>query len=449
MIALGLCILAFGLTLWAGKRSLGLGVVVLLFWGYLYGIVRANLETLFCHFLFDAALLGLYLAQKGAFTGRSDPARTAVLRYWIFALILWPSLLVLLPFQPLSISLLGLRGSIFFIPLALLGSQMKRKDLLLLCNGLVFLNLLSLAFATGEYLQGVPKYYPLNSVTVIIYSSADVAGGNYRIPGTFAHAHLFGGTMVASIPYLVGGWTEAATRKARLFAISGIVAAFLGILMSATRQNFVSAAVLVLVIVCGARMKASRRVLFIALIIGMVGVALTNERFQRFKSLSDTELVGDRISGSVNRSFFEILFEYPMGNGLGGGGTSIPYFLAGQVRNPIGMENEYARILCEQGIIGLLLWIGFLLWYVARAPQVFRKGSWATARRLLWAYCMLTLAIGAIGQGMLTGVPPSAMLLIGIGWTATAMPAEVTNGRRVRYIDRLLPQAAHRPAHAR
>ena len=58
-----------------------------------------------------------------------------------------------------------------------------------------------------------------------------------------------------------------------------------------------------------------------------------NERWQRYKEL-DSQSVEDRISGSVNRSFLEVLVEYPMGNGLGGGGTSIPYFLASQVRNP-------------------------------------------------------------------------------------------------------------------
>jgi len=446
MIALALCLLAFGMTRWAGKRSLGLGLVSLLLWGYLYGIVRANLENVFCHFLFDAALVGFYLAQKNAFNDPADAGRAAALRYWTLGLMLWPALLVFLPFQPILVSLVGLRGCIFFLPMALLGSRLKSEDLMQLCTGMVCLNLLSLAFAAGEYFQGVPKYYPYNAMTAIIYGSTDVAGGFYRIPGTFANAHQYGGTMAASIPYLVGGWTEGLTRKTRLLSVLGIAAAFLGILMSATRQNFILAAAMVLVVVSGTRMKTSRRVLFLVLIIGLVGVALTNERFQRFKSLGDTDYVGDRISSSVNRGFFEILFDYPMGNGLGGGGTSLPYFLEGQVRNPIGMENEYARILCEQGIIGFTLWLAFIVWYLSQVRRVFSKGPWASSRRLVWTYCVITLAIGTIGEGMLTAIPASAMLLLGMGWTSAAMRAEDARRRPVRRPNQVVAQPVW-PAH--
>jgi hypothetical protein len=447
MTVLGLCILAFGLTFWAGKRSLGLGLVALFLWGYLYGIFRANFETVFSHFLFDAALVGLYLAQSHAFTDSAD-ARIAALRYWVLGLMLWPALLVLLPFQPWLISLVGLRGCIFFIPVALLGARLKRSDLMQLCTGLACLNLISLAFAAGEYFQGVPKYYPFNAVTSIIYNSVDVAGGYYRIPGTFANAHQFGGTMAASIPYLVGGWTEGLTRKVRLFVVLGIAAALLGILMSATRLNFILGAAMVLVIVWGTKMKTGRRVLFALLIVAIGGLAVTNERFQRFKSLSDTDYVGDRVSGSVNREFFEILLQYPMGNGLGGGGTSIPYFLEGQVRNPIGLENEYARILCEQGIIGLMIWMGFIIWYLTSARQVFGNSPWSTGRRLVWCFSVFSLALGVIGQGMLTAIPAAAMLLLGIGWTSTAMPAEVTNGRPLRSPNRDFQRPVRWPAHA-
>lgn len=403
---------------------MGQGVVALLAWGYLYGIIRANQPTMFSHFIFDAALLGLYLAQKEAFGGESG-GRTSALRVWTAILILWPALLVLPPFQTLMISLVGLRGSILFLPMLLLGSRLKGSDLLELSKGLVVLNLLALAFAAGEYFLGVPRFYPMNAVTEIIYASTDVAGGMFRIPATFVNAHGYGGTMASSIPFLVGGWKEGKTRQARQFALIGITAALLGVLMSATRQNFIIAAALVIATLWTGHMKTSSRVLFVLLIGIIFSVAVTNERFGRFKSLADTDYVGERISGSVNRSFLETLLEYPMGNGLGGGGTSIPYFLQGQVRNPIGMENEYARILCEQGILGLTIWLSFIVWFLSCGPQIFNKSAWSTSRRLVWCLSVLDLGIGMIGLGMLTAIPGTAIMLLGMGWTAVPMAADV------------------------
>ena len=64
MTALALCVAALLLTFWAGRRSLGAGLVLLVAVGYSYGILRANLITTYSHFIFDASLAGLYLSQK-------------------------------------------------------------------------------------------------------------------------------------------------------------------------------------------------------------------------------------------------------------------------------------------------------------------------------------------------------------------------------------------------
>src|SRR5579871_115166 len=413
-----LCFLALASTFWAGRRSLGLGIAVLLAWGYTFGIVRANLMTQACYFIFDAALLGLYVSQK--WFDRGDAKRAGVLRTWLAILVIWPILILVLPFQPLLVSLVGLRGSILFLPMLLLGSKMRSSDLRQLWIGLAVLNLVALGFAVAEYLLGVPRFYPYNAATLIIYSSVDVAGGFYRIPAIFSNAHSFGGTMVASIPFLIGGWDEA-KGKSRILALAGIVAAFFGVLMSATRLNFIIGVALLGAAMWNRSMKGSRRMVFVLLVGVLSVVALRNERFQRFKSLSDTESVESRISGSVNRTFLEILLEYPMGNGLGGGGTSLPYFLEGQVRNPIGMENEYVRIMAEQGVIGLIAWAGFVLWFFSRLPIAFGGTSWVTSRKLVFSLSAFGLLAGLIGTGMLTAIPHTAMLLLGMGWTSLPM----------------------------
>lgn len=423
MIALVLCVAAFAGCLWAGKRSLGQGLLMLLVFGYFYGILRANLLTAYSHFIFDAGLVGCYVSQLWAKPDPSGTGRAGPIWTWTLLLMIWPVLLVFLPFQPLLISLVGLRGNILFIPVLLLGARLKHKDLMQFSSGLVFLNLIALAFAGAEYWMGLNRFYPVSAVTQIMYSSGDVEGGYYRIPAIFTSAHAYGGAMVGTMPFLIGLWQNTKRRMVGLFALLGVAAAMLGVLLSATRLNFVIGSVIILATVFTNRLAARMRLIFIVVAVAAALLAVSNTRFQRFKSLSDTDAVADRISGSVNRGFFEILFDYPMGNGLGGGGTSIPYFLSSQVRNPIGLENEYARILAEQGVIGLLIWVAFIGWFLTRFSTAFAPGPWPNSRRIAWCLCAFTLSTAWIGIGAFTAIPGTIFTLLGMGWAATRQPA--------------------------
>jgi hypothetical protein len=332
--------------------------------------------------------------------------------------------MLLMPFQPLMVSIVGLRGAAFFLPVFLLGARLRDEDLRALSSGLAVLNLTALVFALLEYTTDVQRFYPPSAITTIIYSSGDVAGGFFRIPAIFTSAHAYGGTMAFTLPFLIGAWTHPTSRKLQALIVAGIAAAMFGILLSATRQNFILGSAMILVTIFGNRMKGTYRTVFVLLIAGIAWSALSNVRFQRFKSLADTDSVADRIAGSVNRGFGEILMEYPMGNGLGGGGTSIPFFLQGQVRNPIGMENGYALILCEQGIIGLLIWLMYIGWFLSRAKTAFAKGSWENSRKMAWCLAAFSLATAWVGTGMFTSIPSTVILVLSMGWTATAAAPE-------------------------
>src|ERR1700688_3146009 len=63
MIALLLCVIGALAAFFVGRRSLAAGCLVVAASGYAYGILRANLVTPVSHFIFDAALIGLYAAQ--------------------------------------------------------------------------------------------------------------------------------------------------------------------------------------------------------------------------------------------------------------------------------------------------------------------------------------------------------------------------------------------------
>jgi len=416
MIALLLCAIGALAAFFVGRRSLGLGISVVLGFGYAYGIVRANLASTFSHFIFDAALIGLYASQ---FTGKPKNQPTpnhASLNMWMYILIGWPLLMVLMPFQPLLVSLVGLRGNMFFLLAVFLGARLRDRDLRPLAFGLAALNLIALAFGVAESFKGIEPFFPYGPMTVTMYNSLDSGGGS-RIPSIFQNAHTYAGVMVFTVPILFGAWSlSTGARWRKMLCLLGMAAAFIGVLMAATRQGMIMAGVVVVIASLSGKLGPLKRVVWALAIVAVVWAAMHNDRWQRYKEL-DSQTVEDRISGSVNRTFWEVLVEYPMGNGLGGGGTSIPYFLASEVRNPVWVENDYCRILLEEGLVGLLLWIAFIVWY-ATNRVAFMKDEWLTGRRMGWYLCILTFLIGMIGVGMLSSVPNTFLFLLCVGWTS-------------------------------
>jgi hypothetical protein len=344
--------------------------------------------------------------------------------------------MLLLPFQTLLVSIVGLRGNMFFLPAVFLGARLLDDDLRKLSVGLAILNLVALAFGVAETLRGIEPFFPYGPMTVTMYNSIDSSGAS-RIPAIFQNAHTYAGVMVLTIPILFGAWSlSTGTQRRKMLLLAGMAAAFVGVLMAATRQGIIMAAFLVVIASLSGKLGALKRVVWGLAIVAVVWGAMHNERWQRYKEL-DTESVEDRVAGSVNRSFWEVLVEYPMGNGLGGGGTSIPYFLASQVNRPVEVENEYARILLEQGVIGLLLWIGFIGWFVFNR-SAFTKDEWLTGRRMAWFLCLLSFLIGAIGIGMLSSIPNSFMFVLFLGWTSVSpvsvparTPGKLAPARRV------------------
>ena len=101
----------------------------------------------------------------------------------------------------------------------------------------------------------------------------------------------------------------------------------------------------------------------------------------------------------------------------------MPYFLQGEIRHPVEIESEYGRVLAEQGVIGLVLWVGFVLWCIIRRTP-FLKSAWLPARRLIWYGYTLSFVTSTLGLGMLTAIPGTFLLLLGVGWTVVPPAAE-------------------------
>jgi hypothetical protein len=420
-----LCVAAFLLAFLAGRKSLVAGLTTVLAIGYVYGLLRANFPDPASHFIFDAAVVALYATQLFHRQPPDIVRNTRTLMLWFMLLFAWPVVMLFVPLQDAMVQLVGLRGNIFLLPFLVIGARLRREEIARLAFSLAILNLAVFAVTAVEYRIGIEPFFPRNTNTEIIYSSADVgAGDQYRIPSTFTGSHAYAGTMVMTLPFLLGAWAMAdTTRRRRVLLICASVAAILGVFAAASRvHTIVLAVVLVAAFFSGTIAPGARALLFSVLTsIGIV--VLGQERLQRFRTLEDTSFVSQRIVGSVNSSFWDLLFQYPLGNGLGGGGTSLPFFLQDRVRDRVTMENEYARILLEQSVIGLCLWVAFIGWFVSRRFSAARTG-WQMGEHLAWIACCLYFGSAMIGTGLLTSIPQTALLLICAGWVSSRAPAE-------------------------
>ncbi|MDQ1729731.1 MAG: hypothetical protein QOD33_1856 [Pyrinomonadaceae bacterium] len=434
-MSLFLCIAAFFACVIAGRRSLVSGLVVLMGIGYGYGIIRANLPDPYSHFIFDAGVVGIYLTQLFRPLTREQRLRTQGLRPWLEFLMAWPLLLFLIPNQDFLIRVVGLRGNIFLLLFLLIGARIVDADRYNLSLWLAVLNIAVCGFALLEFFTSVERFFPRNEVTRLIYSSKDLVGYTaYRIPATFSGSHAYAGTMVMCLPFLFGALQQKNKQSWQTpLLVAGLIASLGGVLLAATKLHFVGAAATVLVAVFSTRSRSSQFLGWLLVLLALGWVISGDERLQRFTQLQDTEMVSERVGISVNQNFLNLAASYPFGNGLGGGGTSMPYFLQSQIQNPVGIENEYARIMLEQGLIGLFLWLAFITWVLAQ-PGDGKNSPWHVGRRLAWVTCAAYFASGLLGTGLFTSIPQTCLFLMNVGWVAARQTEPVREAARLPQI---------------
>jgi hypothetical protein len=415
----------FAVCLLAAGRSLRQGLCAVITVGYLYGITRANFPDLGTYLMFDLAVAALYLVELRRPLTYDERRRTSELRLWMTGLIAWPILLfVLSPTSSPAVELVGLRANILMLPFLLIGAKLGSDELKSVALYIAGLNIAAGALGGAEFLLGVERFFPQNETTEIIYKSRDVAGYSaYRIPASFINAHAYAGTMVMTLPLLVGAWAQRHDRRwENALLAAAIIASFMGIFMAATRTHMVTAALLAAVVTLTGRFSTRQWMRWVVAVAIIGYVVAGDVRFQRFTTLADRSMVSTRIHNSFNEDFFEVISEHPLGRGLASGGTSVPYFLRDQVTGGALLENEYARLGLELGLPGLTLWVLFIAWVLSRRPGRVRD-TWLLARRMAWVAAATMFASGMVGMGMMASVPQTAIMLLSIGWMTTARRA--------------------------
>jgi hypothetical protein len=411
---------ALFVTYWLAKRSLVYGIVSAIGFGYVFGIVRANFPDTTSYFIFDSAVLGLYAAQSRQITAQFFTRDGQRLKHWVVFLIFWPVVLFLVPLQDPLVQLVGLRGNMFLLPFILIGARLESDQLYEIGLWLAMFNLVAFTSGLAEFALGVEHFFPRNAVTELIYRSNDVGSGNaYRIPSLFANAHSFGGMMVVSLPWVTGAWVQQ-HRKVwhKNVLLAGMIAAIIGVFMSAARVHFVAMIIVLGALTFSTKLRPIYRVGWIVVLLLVGYVVSSNPRMQRFTTLNDTAYVSGRVQSSVNMNLLDAVIQYPFGVGLGGGGTSIPYFLEDKVNRPVLVESEIGRIHLETGLVGMAAWLGFMIWVFTR-PRPLRSDPWFLGTRMAWFCCLAFFAMGLIGIGLFTAIPSSAVMLMSLGWIAS------------------------------
>ena len=416
-------IAAFLITLTLGRQSVGRGLAAVIWTGGLYGIIRANNPDTFTYFLYDASVLGLYLAQIPNLTKLNW--RNVGVRSWTIAILIWPLIYFGLGFtfpQHPLIQLVGLRAAIWFVPFILIGAQISAKDFKDIGITLAALNLVAFVFAVGEYFLGIEVFFPRNEVTQIIYMSKDIAEMTaHRIPATFGTSASYGGYLTASFPVLIA---RLASRDSALpekvLMVAGLLAALVGVFLCGSRTPVVGMAFMVIVSGILLRRRLEVLLLMAAMLAVVTNEVLDDERLQRVSTLADTDATLERVGSSTRLGILDVIGDYPFGVGLGGAfGTSIPSFLAMYSIPQVGAENELARIALEQSVVGAFMWIGLVIWIVRKRIL---EGSNLTLT-LLTTFVFYSWVTSVLGVGMFTAIPFTAMLLAYMGMCAASRQA--------------------------
>ena len=111
------------------------------------------------------------------------------------------------------------------------------------------------------------------------------------------NAHAYGGTMVVTIPLLLGALVQKRKTSFQLqLLIFGLGAALLGVLLSAARTHFIVASVLIIVATFSLRTKLGYVLGWVFMLCVIGWMVSSEQRLQRFMELRDTDTVAERVS---------------------------------------------------------------------------------------------------------------------------------------------------------
>ncbi len=246
----------------------------------------------------------------------------------------------------------------------------------------------------STFLLGFGGILSLHYVLTFLAEGADALTDPYLVPGLLGHKNFTASAIALTLPVVVLG-RKRGTWPSHL-ADGVLILGMLAILLTQTRSIWLGGA-LALGVGIGLGWRPDthlRYVLFAGM--ALVGLfALSGPVQKRLLDPANLE---------VRQIFWDHSFQMQSENPIGGVGPGqwrihFPkYGLSGMnpsvaegVTSEVRPHNDFLWILAEQGVVGLVLFVGFFLWIVGQAVQAYRSEKGALEHTTWLAVISLTL----------------------------------------------------------
>lgn len=231
----------------------------------------------------------------------------------------------------------------------------------------------------------------------------DPPKGIHRIGSALAHPVVFGSVLVQLFPFFVLFWAESKTKRNQIFGIFMIVVSLIAVLLSFSKGSWLAISVIFLAGLATLLVRRSDKLLKMAAgIAALIAISLMVFWRQVYN-----EIVW-RADFSVNvrlrtwREALRLIGERPLlGYGFRRGAIELQNTAAGQhyleiSSRPIPVDNGYIWVMLDHGLIGLVLWVAFIVSVIAtginRLIVERREDYWTVA------------ALASMATGMITAI---------------------------------------------
>lgn len=346
--------------------------------------------------------------------------------YLAISLMLLGALQIFNPGVPvIQVGVFGFKVMFFYWPLAILAyAYVDNVDSVQrFMKTIVYFSIPICIFGIYQFWQApdfMPRVFGEGFKKAIVITGGPGTGGGFlRVFGTFASSGQFTQFLNINIMFIFGLLFSTTKKFERVMMIGCLVLNYISILCTGSRGGLLLLfpTAFLFVILCRWLWRAFFVAFLLAVSLNFGFHYLGQAVIQRFETAKDVAMIRDRTIGATSGMFKIYLEKYPFGKGMGTASVGSRHlFSKTQTSTDIPaeiqmIENYPTKLLCEVGIIGVILFYLLLLslaihWIIHWVKLVDRKTYIVIAA--LTSYCWATFILATFGT---IDSPPIAIFL--------------------------------------